>query len=180
MPPLGPEFDTFKARNRNRIRAIKSQEQRLAETAHSLLPKPAKPRALRVIKDKIMPPTSFDTPHTPTAYYRAGGLASDYLMSAYFSQVYGGVLFTRLAHFSIGTGIMRGVGPIQPRAIITKSEFFGNPVMPLSEAGHLVDPSALTLTQREAFVQDLTETIDLIRAVVEAEASQESSLPAAN
>lgn len=174
MPVFGPNFEIFERENNIRERIIKSKEKAAVRLAHSTLENNTEPGKLHKVASRIgvIITGRKDLPEyrkSVLAFYEPNDEASEAgrepSMAAYFTDVMGGVLFTR--------PVLEGEGPmeerlgvLQPRAIISKHGYYGYPVVALDEAGNAVFPGDLSLDARERFIDQVSETLTIISAQI--------------
>jgi len=185
MPVLGPEFQTFEYVNNVRQQMIEAKERSAVHLAHSLLEAETELSRTQRFAQRLGTIITGRRPdparrETPLAFYEPNDDASEageVSMAAFFSNVAGGCLFTRPVLEGSGP-IERRLGPLQPRAVITKNGYFGYPVVALNEEGNEVFPSTMTLDDREDFINEVMETLTIIGAQAHTEQSNDLKIRA--
>jgi hypothetical protein len=172
MPVFGPDFQTFEEVSNTRLRVIEAKEKAAVQLAHTLLEPIREPSSFQRIASNLGKliterPSRPDHRRSVVAFYEPNDDASEAglepSMSAFFTDIYGGVLFTQPVRPGDGPAEKR-LGVLQPRAIITEEGYAGNPVVALDEAGNPVYPDMMTLDDREDFINQVSETLSIISA----------------
>ncbi len=172
MPVLGPEFQTFERQDNIRLRMIEAKEKAAVELAHSTLEAVTEPGRVERIARRIgeistrrrMYP---EHRQSVLAFYEPDDDASEAgrepSMAAYFSDIMGGVLFTRPVLPGEGP-IEERLGVLQTRAVLSRSGYYGHPVVAVGRDGHEVFPDSMSLEAREQFIDQVSETLTIISA----------------
>jgi hypothetical protein len=172
MPVLGPEFQTFERQNNARERSIQAKENAAVELAHSTLEAVTEPSRVHSIATRIgeiITGRRVYPEHRESvlAFYEPDDDASEAgrepSMAAYFSDVMGGVLFTRPVLPGEGP-IEKRLGELQTRAVLSRSGYYGHPVVAVGGDGHEVFPDSMSLDAREEFIDQVSETLTIISA----------------
>lgn len=172
MPVLGPEFQAFERQSNIRERMIQAKEEAAVELAHSTLEAVTEPTRVQRMATRIgelITGRRVYPEHRQSilAFYEPDDDASEAgqepSMAAYFSDVMGGVLFTRPVLPGEGP-IEKRLGALQTRAVLSRSGYYGHAVVAVDADGNEVFPDSMSLDAREEFIDQVSETLTIISA----------------